>query len=447
MDLTPIRGKSLWMWLIPHWKFIKRLGITLLIVFLIGLVYLQFWIHIKFQPIVQNDPRYVSLRAFWNAPLDFQEEDLAYAHVPPTLNRLYKQLLSYDWYSNGAETFLRNYYDPQKRDTIPELDMAIFKPMLDNYIQDGLNMSKQIEEIVKTLSPGEKLPLYIKNFGHFSHFYPFVEGIISQQSDYLADRHNYDESFGLLMACFPLRLHCPRQDSHAYRDSLDYFCDMSRSATLLIPNVSSTVHLHNGLNTLNRLEPLIFQDILKDATKLAVLDDMRNILYYDLKRYDYITRTGATVQFNHSQTMDFIPGKPYRYYLHQLAKRKIPEMRFLKNLPYIGYYFLAGRKFSEEELAGLFRPFCLSETLNDYFYLRVFPTVYVDDVRQSIKDTSIVYDSLRLKIATRLYELETGKKVKSASDLVPAYLPTEPKNRTTGESYRWNEKGEMMEFQ
>lgn len=440
MNSTPMRGKPLLLWLIPRSKFVKRLSLALFITALIGFISIQFWIHSRYLPILQRNPHYESWRNFWNAPLDFTEDDLVYAHVPSALNLLYHQLKNSPWNTTDHENFLNNYFDPRKRDSIGEFDMSILKPLLDDYIQDGLKISKQIEEILKTVSPGDRLPLYIQSIFFYLYERDNVAYILSQQSDSLASQNHYDEAFRLLISCFPLRLQCPRQSYHAYRDSLDNFNRLTRSASLLVQNVSSSVYLKSGLETMNRLEPLIFQDVLKDATKWAVLDDLREYYFYSMNSNFLMDR----YKFN---SMDFTPGKPYRYYLKQIAKRKIPEMRFWRNIPFIGYYYLAGRKLSEEELAGLFRPFDLSDTLNDYFYLRVIPEVHINDFRQSFKDTSVEYDRLRLKIATRLYDLETGQKVKSASDLVPAYFPTEPKNRETGQPYRWNERGEVMEFQ
>lgn len=206
---------------------------------------------------------------------------------------------------------------------------------------------------------------------------------------------------------------------------MGYLNDLSRETNLYVKEVSSPGSLKSGFDALNRLEPFIFQDILNDATKWAVLDNLRHYNEY-------------------RGTFKWSPGKPYKYYLHKIAYRHWAEMRFFYNVPFIGYYFLAGRKISEEEKVGLLRPFCAVETANEYFYLKSFPELNIEDLKQSLWNTSSEYDRLRLTIAARLYDLETGKKVKSIRDLVPKYFPAEPINRETGRPYQWKKTGEFM---
>lgn len=428
-------GKSLLQWLYPTRRFLKVCAWILLIQSVLFFLSVQIWIHYWFKPFLirrVSAQEYQKYREFWNSTLDFPLEYIYGIPISDNVEKAYGKM------DRIRVSLFRDINSPDSKDPVFELsqqwnirgfgnidydDLQTRITSIEPYFDAVSNLAEQIQTAVLSLTPGDLLPIYEE---HAWQRDPAWQ-VFLLRACFLSRQKKYDESFNDYMTCFPFLLHGPYQNIHNYLDyyQIEY---ASREAAIIAPFVLSKNVLRMGLQRLNQFEPFLFLDILDRYNTLRLMDKLKSLERRELEKFDTN------------------PGKPAVYYIHQMARKTIPQMRFTQCLPLIWQFALAGRKPMNEEIAGLFRPFALSNAINEYFYMQVFSLEDPVPVQKHRIYAAVQFDILRLRIAARLYEFETGKKVLSTKDLVPDYLPEEIRERESGEAYRWSANGDLAVF-
>lgn len=427
------RGKTLFQWIIPTCRWIKWCGIAFVILVAGSFIFLQLWAEYVYRPrLIQSVglQKYQTMKKFWETPVNFPQEYITGIPISDRLKKTYADLsTAYDSKNDTAfnvqeTTNLWYKYRMGQTSDIQEMDKRIrnFEPCL----QAGLNVSRQIERDLQSCKPGGLLLLLQDR----SNAYMWLDDLFGIQVDYLSRTERFEEAFDYSIRSFFLKVRSPYQDFWGYCRNQSMMAYWIKEYAALIPYLSSPERLRSWLNALNFLQPFLFQDVLDQSFSLQFLSVIKS--YGSPIDPDEITMK-----------------KPYGYYIHQLAihqkgMNNSPFIHFSNCLPCLRDCVLTGRRLTDEELAGVLRYVTFSNAFDEYFDLQAFQPANTAQLKETETNAWNEFDILRLKVAARLYELETGKKVTATTDLVPSYFHEEIKERGTGASYRWTSNGELM---
>lgn len=386
---------------------------------MVFVISIQVWAHIWFRPYGMDvyDFTHSEIGKFLDTVPNITDKELASPPVSGSLAIAYKAAQdAFDRIPRDAEK--ENFFSLTSVD-LSGSDVDKILPPYEETLKIGEWLSQRIEIDLETVKPGDLLPLYSPH-----HTIRFPIALLFQgKAETLVSAGKIDDAFARCMDTLPLLVRCPYQDFRGYFENRVAVNDVLYKADCLWPNGSVPAQLSSWLKTLNRLEPFLIGNHRDDILRLYLIDRLRS-----LDRKSIVIR----------------PGKRARYYVHQIAQLQYKEMNFWINLFRCWQKLISGEQFWRENFQGLMRPFDFSNTINNYYYFQSFTMPDVSIGLQNELGAGLILDGLRLKMAAKLYELETGKKVTGTGDLVPTYLPEEIRERKTGKSYRWDSDGELV---
>lgn len=422
----PPNGKTLIAWRIPRFHWLKWGGVLLTVALCVSFLLLQLWVEYRFKPIFLQStglPRYQEMKKFWKAPVVFSKECTESVPYSDQLKKAYENLLiqRVKLAKSANPIFvieaMEPWYQFKKTNSFNLQEMEEQLQSIEPYTQAGLDFVRQVIKDVHSRRPGSLLPVLIDRGGERITVFDLL-----QFKAYLfAAQNRWEEAFDYHIESFYLLLRNPYQEVSDFCVIRKHLLNHAKRTAEVASSLSSAKSLRSGLQALNQLESFLFQDIFDRIPAMQLISAIR--VYADAE-----------------YPIQSIEGKTSQYYIHQLAKKNVRLLSFTNCLPAIWQR----RGFTQDEIAGLLRPFTISNVLNDYFDLKAFRPMNVARFRDEDRLAGIEYDLLRLTIAAKLYELETGKSVTQTADLVPAYFPQEIKVRKSGAPYTWNGEGEVQ---
>lgn len=434
-------GLSLLQWFTPGRKTIKRFGFILLFLLLFAYLILHIWIQLWFSNYVRGresfDPKfYERVKTFLNTKLEFPEE--WFEDRQPSSEAITNLLAEYGKIDRALKE-APNY--SSLLDQVKQLDTAFYqgkilkKDKIDEYrgcihsFDPSIRIAKQIGDQIKNEivhpSGGQS------NLGLPWNFW-YDGGILvplSANATFQFYDRNYEGAVDSILSqliMIPPFEHILVFSTHF--DSIGYSIQEMKA---LLGAISNPLYLQPWLETLNQLEPYLFREIDERMMIVSVMNKLRAIEKQGVK-------------------VDLKPGRKGSYYIRQIADWSLPKKDWSTSISRIGQNFLAGHQEKSESgrallMQGLFGPILLTDKLEEYRLLSAYPFEKVDEIQSSQLVKANSYDRLRLEIAAKLYERETGKKVNATTDLVPRYFSKEIIDRVNGLPYRWDEKGEICD--
>ncbi len=416
-----IKGKSLFRWLIPSWKVLKWGGLLVLSLGLIGVGSLRFYVQHVLIPQVRDVYQYDRIRLFWDTPVSFSEKDFAEVKVSEELAQTYARIKKIRAeLPNKAD--IENYlFYPNLRVLTSEERDRYFED-LEPYIQAGMALSRQIDNEIQTLTPDDLLPIYHPDHAENKA----ITTIFQLKFERLTEENRVGDAIEYGVASLPLMLECPYQACDAYFDQLIKIQKIIQSISTIMPFHSPQERWRAWLATLNRLDPFLFRHLLDRSPVLMLVTEIRKMRQQGI-------------------AIDTTSGKKAIAYIRQLSLAQFPEMNPWRQFFRYGFHAW-GEGISDTKMASILKALTFYRGLDEFFYLRAYSFPAFPGWQKLETRWATEFDTLRLLMAARLYEKDTGKKVTATLDLVPTYLPHEIKNRENSESYRWDAGGNFSPF-
>jgi hypothetical protein len=426
---------------LPSRESVKRFFWFLLAILLVGYIGLHVWTRMWFnRQLTKKDPAWITEEAYeyaleyWNQTICFPEEwkkEFPASHaISGDLDYLAKEWERRNQQENLSADLNKWENIFNQRNRVPSKEdwssLAVFLAKLDPFLRDLRPMISILDHELQRVDPAGPLTRFFENY----YFINNLQHAIRLKALVLSHEKKYVDAIGLLLSSLPLYGidPLPKYSEYLWKNYL-----LTESIVEIQENMSGVwdkASLESWLLTLNRWAPYLFR-LKKEYAE-----------YYNL--FSALTNAKIPIQFG--------VGVSAKAYIVLLKDQQFPPLGFAKayskTMDALMLYGLFGR-WPEQDWRQpfeieLIRPLILTGDIENFYMLNTFSPDARWSWDRELKAAN-QYDQLRLLAAAKLYYLETKKFPATGADLVPAYFPSEIRNRKTGEAYQWDNSGNLIE--
>lgn len=420
----------------PKWRTWKRIFLALLIIVVVGDIYLHFWAAQWVEErLAQNpgDPQKVAqLKEFWKKPIHVPKE---WANLKPPSQALidvFKEVNQAKGNFESKEPTTRFRINKAYKETSVlsnEQDRSQYLEdiaKMEPYLAAIQKLSGLMTQEAKSVSSCYELSYLPISWGLF----PAREAM-KQKALALVAAGKYGESVDCYLSILPLLLVNPTCEFTDYWIKFRVLQEIIPEMEMALPQIHHVDRLRSWLETLQWAAPFLCVDIGDRMNEYEVLES-----------YWMFTKKSPLDLKSNLIAGDII-RESARNYIHNFHQPG-PLFGVIDVIVMSLSDYKPANELMEIRVAGDLDSLIFTDVLTEFMMLRIFNPGQPQRMKDYESQGTLMYDALRLRVAARLYELETGKKVTVTGDLVPNYLPQEIWLRKSGKPFAWDANGNVI---
>ncbi len=432
-----LEQRSIKRW-IPSRRTVKRAGLVMLAVLILGYIGLHIWLEIWFagkierhygkecadflstfmETTIDIPKEWLQEPSFVYSPDQYQDFNQSWEAFNKANHSLASKFGKWDELLRSSGGITNNEWQ--------ELGGDLKKA--EQFLLAGSKLSRELENQVASLKLDERFRILPSNNWTY-HNYCQISRI---KAAYLIYTNKIEDGVDLLIHTMPFSIFDPIVDFNSYQSRKWYLQQTVSQAHSQIRYIASKQHLRGWLDKLNELHPFLFRRNYEKAPIYSLLAQMRG-------------------EMTNGHKLDLTSGKKGEFYIRQLAELRFPESgweEMKKGMDKILQVYLSGQQIrgyrqDATMVMNLFGPITFSSKLDQYRLLSSVYLINPTDNMQDERNHESQFNELRLAIAGRLYLLENNEYPQSTIQLIPKYIPGEIKDITTGRSYTWDKNGNL----